>query len=663
MATVHPYQPKHITPTDEQVAVQMSAERTLIIEANAGAAKTTTLALRMAQAWTTGMPPERCLALTYTDTACQALQAALRKIGVPAPVVARFRIASFDAFCAAMLQEPYGPPVEQIDTQEALRPYVWEAVQRIEANESERWPEELQLPSAGDAGFIEDFLAMALWLKGTLKDDLERDDGPATPDYAGDLGIGYTQLKVFRAYERIRRRELADEPLFRGPYDATYDLARRLLEGDTAASLRPWPRNLQMLLVDEMHDMNAASFRVLRELLDSTQCQFCGVGDRDQVIYGAHGADAVFMGDAITVHTGRPVARLPLTPSHRFGRKLATKAGRLADKPYGSLAAHDTAVQLLGYDDEAECVDLIAHQVQHWRTATRGKMAGLAVLLRHPGQSIAIENRLLADGVPYTVSGFESYLLRPEVLLVRGLLAVATDNFDSVTEPRTREKLMRALVFFCGARIVVKGREHESQHDLLADAIRSVTDNPLFLESFFTNQIVPNVEPAMQRRLQRALKVAKEAHGPDTLARLLEALQIEAVVREVFVSRQRRADALANLEGLSHAAQTFGSARDYFLHLHAAEQRQRELRSTASLVLAHIGHMKGLEFEHVLIPYLEQGAFPDPQAPVAQEKNTLYVGMTRARQQLTLLAHRQRPSAFVAQLGYAESTQAAKAPA
>ncbi len=118
-------------------------------------------------------------------------------------------------------------------------------------------------------------------------------------------------------------------------------------------------------------------------------------------------------------------------------------------------------------------------------------MAGLAVLLRHPGQSIAIENRLLADGVPYTVSGFESYLLRPEVLLVRGLLAVATDNFDSVTEPRTREKLMRALVFFCGARIVVKGREHESQHELLADAIRSVTDNPLFLESFFTNQIVP----------------------------------------------------------------------------------------------------------------------------------------------------------------------------
>ena len=55
----------------------------------------------------------------------------------------------------------------------------------------------------------------------------------------GDLGTWLHPAQgVFRAHERIRRRELADEPLFRGPYDATYDLARRLLEGDTA-SLRP----------------------------------------------------------------------------------------------------------------------------------------------------------------------------------------------------------------------------------------------------------------------------------------------------------------------------------------------------------------------------------------------------------------------------------------
>ena len=54
------------------------------------------------------MPPERCLALTYTDTACQAPAGRAAQIGVPAPVVARFRIASFDAFAPPCCKSPMG---------------------------------------------------------------------------------------------------------------------------------------------------------------------------------------------------------------------------------------------------------------------------------------------------------------------------------------------------------------------------------------------------------------------------------------------------------------------------------------------------------------------------------------------------------------------------
>ena len=93
---------------------------------------------------------------------------------------------------------------------------------------------------------------------------------------------------------------------------------------------------------------------MLRELLDSTQCQFCA-GDRDQVIYGAARGPMPCSWATPSRCTLPPGGAPALTPSHRFGRKLATKAGRLADKPHGLLAAHDTAVQLLGYDDEAEC--------------------------------------------------------------------------------------------------------------------------------------------------------------------------------------------------------------------------------------------------------------------------------------------------------------------
>ncbi len=654
---------KRITPTPQQLAVQTASAQTLLIEANAGAAKTTTLALRMAEGWARGIRPEDFLALTHTATACQALRGALLKVGVPAPVAQRFRITRFEDFCAQLLQETLDRPATPYQTHEELQPFVWEAVQRVQDSEGERWPEDLALPSLGDSGFVEAFLQRAAWLKGTMKDTLERGDASPSPDYAGALGIDYTQLKVFLAFERIRRRELTDQPQFQGVGDATYDLALWLEQGGAVQQLRLWPRALRVLLVDEMHDVNQAAFRVLQELLTTTKTFFCGVGDRDQVIYSASGADSAFMGEAIAQRTGRSVQRLPLTPSHRFGAKLAVKAGRLAHKDYSSLAAHDTRVTLLAYDDgdsAGNCAVQVVAQALAWRAQPRANMADFAVLLRHAHQSIELENQLLAAGLPYTTSGFDSYLLRPEVLLVRALLAVATDNFDSITEPRTRQKLMQALVFFCGARIVVAGREEESQAALLADAIRSVNENPLFLQHFFDHQILENSPPAMQKRLANALRVAREPAAPDTLARLLQALDIEATTRDVLVPRQLRHVVQGSLAGLCRAAARFDSAHDYFLHLNFAEQQQRQRKSSDSLVLASIAQVKGLEFAQVVIPYLERGVFPAPStgaeaeagSDANAEHNLLYVGMTRARTQLTLLAHRQRPSSLLAALGY-----------
>ena len=654
------FQTQAFTPTPEQRALQTAGARSLLIEANAGAAKTTTLALRMAESWQRGTAPDAFLALVHTDTACGALQAALKKIGVPAPVRQRMRVATFEQFCTQLLADPgvRAVPVPVLATPEQLRPHVWQAVQQVENTLSDRWQGALQLPSQGDSAFVEEFLAVAARLKGTLADERLRGDGQAaTPEHAEALGVDFTLLCVFLAGERLRQGGLVDEVLFRGPHDATYDLARALHCGSaTPADYPHWPRQVRSLCVDEMHDMNQATFTVLAALLKSTFSLFCGVGDRDQVLFGSSGADARFMQDAIQDATGRAVLRLPLTPSHRFGRRLAAKVGRLAAKPYASAAAHDTGVSLQVYDDGAQCVQRVLDELAHWRaSAPRARMDQFAVLLRHPHLSVGLENAFIAAGIPYTLSGFDSYLLRPEVLLVRGLLAVATDNFDSVAVPRTRTALVHALVFFCGARLVVAGREDEPQQVLLADAIRSVTDNPLFLQHFFQNQILPNVDAGTRRRLRAGIAAAQAPAAPGMLQRVLDALEIGAFVQGALVSRQRRQEALGNLAGLCEAAHGFASAHSYFVHLNDAEQRQAALRGPASLVLSSIAEAKGLEFEHVVVPYLEQGVFPAPHTLPGEEQNTLYVAMTRARRQLTLLAHRARPGRFVAQLGYVVS--------
>ncbi|MDP2368834.1 UvrD-helicase domain-containing protein [Rhodoferax sp.] len=641
-----------IVPTAEQLAIQIATERVVLVEANAGATKTTTLALRMAEAWARGINPDHVLALTYTDTACVALKLALQLIGVPYTLVQRFRIQTFESFCTQVLREVEGRQVPVFEEMDALSPYVWEAIQRVADSQSERWRSELLMPTLGDNSAVEEFLRVNSRLKGTLRDVLERQEQPVSPDYAASIGVEYTQLKVFLAYERIRRRENNDMPVFRGAQDATYDLARMLIAGESVRDCGSWPALAKVIVVDEMHDLNQSMYEVLKELMDTTDSVFCGVGDMDQVIHEAAGAEARFMRTELQNHVGRSVAHYPLSHSFRFGQSLADLGKRIADKPYRSMAPHETKIEWLRYDDANNCAAMVVSAAAAWKPKARPKTAQFAILLRHSYQSVDIENGLLAQGVAYTTSGFDSYLMRPEVLLVRGLLAVAAEDLSSVAQEETRKKVMQAIFFFSGAKISVEGREAESQQSLLDEALGVLSHAPHFLVHMFENQILRNVDAGMRRRLAAAVKVAKEQTGPELLGRLLEAVQIKSMISERLSSHQRRQDAIGNLAGLQRAAARFDTAAAYFQSLNAAEQSLHMLKSrkTAGVLIGSMASVKGLEFDQVVIPYLESGEFPAPKSDFGEERNMLYVAVTRARRALTLYASREYPSVFVAKL-------------
>ena len=116
------FSPTGLSPTPEQLAIQLDRRRHVIVEANAGAAKTTTLALRLAQALVRGAEVDRILVLTYTEAAVTAVKQALQRIGVAAAVRNRLQILTFDAFCAARLLALEGPGVTQFETPEELKP-------------------------------------------------------------------------------------------------------------------------------------------------------------------------------------------------------------------------------------------------------------------------------------------------------------------------------------------------------------------------------------------------------------------------------------------------------------------------------------------------------------------------------------------------------------
>ena len=652
--------PDTLTPTDEQHDIQTAGDRTVIVQANAGAAKTTTLALRVGEALAQGVPPERIRVLTYTLPACRAMLQALSKLEVAAELVAHLKVQTFEQFAADVLFSVERQKVPRKPAPEDLAPFVMQAVHRLDMG--------------ADPGLVERFLEAARRLKGTLRaDQLLWDGQRLTAEAAEELGIEPGLLRLFSAYEDIRyaRGDHRDRPLFRGESDATYDLARLIADPDTATPLHEvpaWPRDIEELLVDEMHDLNLAMFTLLRALLQTRPSRFCGVGDFDQVVHGTAGAEQRFMDARVDLGPQRQVRLYPLTATRRFGPPLSTLAGRLAGKKYASDCGHKTRVDCQWYGGPAEpgCGPRVVALAEAWKASQQGRLSGMAVLLRHPHQSVQIENALLQADIAYVPLGFQSYLMQPEVLLVRALLAVAADDFSQLQAEATRRELVRAVVFFCGVKLDYLDSEGESEERRLETAIAHIAADASLLKPFFEHQVLSRGEPAMVRRLRSAIEVARASSGPDMFLQFLDALQMESLVHRVFVEKQRCADAVAYMDGLKQAARAFSTARDFFDSLNQAEDRlnrsksasarQNAISATAlrkkSLTLATVVAVKGLEYDHVVMPYLSQGEFPARLAGSAtEERNLFYVGITRARQALTLMADRRRPSEFIAMAG------------
>jgi len=646
-----PFKPQGLVPTDEQMAIQLARRKHVVVEANAGAAKTTTLALRLAQALARGAEPERVLALTYTEEAVKALRHTLDKLGLPAVVRKRVAIQTFDDFCASRLLSIEGAAVPHSDKPERLKPYVLQAIERVLGNPDERYSDEFAVEGTGE-GVVEGLLSAFAKLKGTMQLAIEAAERTPTPALANELGHDYLTLRAYWAYEHLRRGGHPDRHAFRAPNDATYDLAKLLLNDEAFIDLPPpLGLGLHLILVDEMHDTNRAMFTVLKQLLQQNpQAAFVGVGDRDQVIHAVAGADADFMGKDFDSEIGI-AHRFPLTASYRFGPALAAPAGRLANKAYASHSGRDTHVQVLACDSASQSNSLITELVTSRAGLSPNSHASdIAILLRQAHQSVDLENHLLDKGVAYRTTGFDTYLLRPEVLFVRGLIAYARHAFADIEQIDTRIRVLQAMLLFCGSFVESDQEEpHHRQRDE-QDAIKGVAHTPEMAPYFIENQVLRNARPDARQRVLAAIEVAREDATDILLHRFVQALDPQGLAARVMVRASDIEQVSANIRGLIQSAATFDNVTSFFRAMNEREIRQQAMRGKDCVVLSSIEAAKGLEFEHVLMPGLNRGEFAIG-GNTLDNRNLFYVGMTRARTRLTILYERSRPSHYLFDAG------------
>ena len=341
--------------------------------------------------------------------------------------------------------------------------------------------------------------------------------------------------------------------------------------------------------VDEFQDVNPAQFALLRAWLGPSQ-QVCVVGDDDQTIYSFTGATADYL---LEFHRWFPTAAtVTLTENYRSTPQVLALANAvLWNKPAGRrkrLSASRAGGPAPAFsehdDDEAERAAVV--------TAIRGLLeqgvapGEIAVAYRVNSQSEAWEQALRGAGIPYAVRGAGGFYQRREVRQALTVLRAAAGRPQPV---------------------------------------------PLGLE-----QTTPARPPRADKAVSRVLREQMGWNG--------RAEPEGEAARE----RWRNLGALVEVAaGLADDDATTTLA-DVVTELSRREAEGADAPSAGGAVtLLTLHKTKGLEFSAVFLVALEEGLLPISHAKtdeaVQEERRLLYVGVTRARRQLSLSWAQRRP--------------------
>jgi DNA helicase-2/ATP-dependent DNA helicase PcrA len=235
----------------------------LCILAGAGTGKTTTITRRIAWQVATGaFPPQKIVAVTFTDKAAGELRARLRALGVEG-----VRASTFHSAALALLRHFEGDPGRILATKALL-------LRRI----GNTLPVPFRFRPAGDLATEIEWAKNRRLTPDTYRDGLGDHEPPLPPDLA---------QRVFREYERRKSAErLLD-------FEDLLQRAAVVLETDEQARAAVRDR-WWAFTVDEYQDVNLLQ-QALLDLWLGERDDLCAVGDDYQAIYGFTGASAEWL--------------------------------------------------------------------------------------------------------------------------------------------------------------------------------------------------------------------------------------------------------------------------------------------------------------------------------------------------------------------------------
>ena len=399
-------------------------------------------------------------------------------------------------------------------------------------------------------------------------------------------------------------------------FDDMITECRRFLQSDPQA-LAYWRGQFRAVLVDEFQDINIEQYEILKLLSDGNGLFV--VGDDDQSIYGFRGSSPAIMQKFMEdfPHAGR----IFLSSNYRCSGAVCKAAGLMIRQNRIRIPKEICAMQpmkdktvLRSFEEDR---DEYRYLLKEMSRLTPGELDHTAVILRTNLHVLKISSFLSGHGIP----------CRGKTAPSREILSCVTRDLEAyhiLASGLKAGKIPRSALYRVMNRPEryllrsVAGKEIMAPEELLMDNRGSGTFRTLreFLRDL---DILGTLDPqGFVRYLTGPM-----GYGEWAASRLGERETVELALQEI----ERVSSSVRDMDRLTDRLRRF------------PDQQRPSSSEGVHVMTMHV--CKGLEFDRVYLPALNEGIIPGRRCKepedFEEERRLLYVAMTRAKDHLELL--------------------------
>ena len=600
-----------LNPAQRQAVETMGGP--ILIFAGAGSGKTRVLTYKIAYLIEeVGLPPEKILAVTFTNKAAQEMKNRVSKILTVD--TQKMNVGTFHSICARMLRfeiprlgytRDFG-----IYDQADSRSLVKEIIQGLNLDIKTFAPNAYQNHISGKKNQM------------------------LTPENVAAYAEGYIDEKLAEIYTEYQKALKRNNAL---DFDDLLLLPIQLFK-EYPDRLAYFQAQYQYVLVDEYQDTNRPQFELVHSISKEHR-DICVVGDDDQSIYGWRGADIKNILEFSDIFGESTIIKLE--QNYRSTKTILKAAHAVV-----SLNENRSEKELWTENDLGEKIRVLdcyderdeAKKIVSWIDDDENdnfKFSDHVVLYRTNAQSRSIEDQLRREAIPYQIIGGVKFYDRKEVKDVLAYLRLIVNPSDSVSFDRVVNFPPRGI----GKTSIDKFKNFAQLIDLnLINALERINEvnigakQKASLAQFrdminsFTAKIDTDTAKDIAINLVHEIELNEHYSNQGTIEAKERWSNVDELLNSITEFTENSKD---------------GGLRMFLEEVSLLTDIDRHNKSDDSVTLMTIHSAKGLEYPVIHVSGLEEGLFPlgslsNPDMDLEEERRLFYVAITRAEQKVFL---------------------------